>query len=151
MVGLDGRWSLNPADDPSPYALLFTDDNGETESGYVAGIQFYDRALADFEVAALGSPQTGEISPFDLFVEETTLRIMRSGNQIILSWDGDDFLLEEADGLGSGTPWRESSLPIFSGQTGDGTVTNSVIIDRFSDSEVWNQPIRVFRLRDLPR
>jgi len=46
--GVDGRWALNPT------ALLFTDENNETRSGFVNSIQIRSDAMLDADVAALG-------------------------------------------------------------------------------------------------
>lgn len=48
LDGVDGRWSLNPT------ALLFTDNDNETQSGFVSSIQIHDAALPDGTIAALG-------------------------------------------------------------------------------------------------
>jgi hypothetical protein len=46
--GVDGRWSLDPV------ALLFADEDGETNPGYVNAIQFRSGVMSEAEVAALG-------------------------------------------------------------------------------------------------
>jgi hypothetical protein len=55
-AGVDGRWSLLPT------ALLFADEDGETQLGYVNSIQFNDTALSAAEVALLGGPTAGGIA-----------------------------------------------------------------------------------------
>ncbi len=63
--GIDGRWSLYPAD----YAqalLLFTDDDDETAPGYVNSISIISCPLNAAEVATFGGPSAdgiGEYSP----------------------------------------------------------------------------------------
>lgn len=54
---VDGRWALDPT------ALLFADDDGETEVVYVNSIQFHDRVLTPAKIAALGGPSAAGI-PF---------------------------------------------------------------------------------------
>jgi len=54
--GLDGRWSLYPASMQPDRVLLFTDDNNETNFGYVNSIQFRDYAMSAAEIAQLGGP-----------------------------------------------------------------------------------------------
>ena len=60
---LDGRWAI--LDQTSAYGddsvLLFTDDGGRSEIGYVASIQFHDQVLSVGYVAALGGPTAGGI------------------------------------------------------------------------------------------
>lgn len=63
LAGGGIRWALSPG--PWGTALLFTDDNNETEAGYVASIQVRDVALASGEMAALGGPSAGGI-PFQI-------------------------------------------------------------------------------------
>ncbi|HKX63452.1 MAG TPA: hypothetical protein VJS65_16450, partial [Verrucomicrobiae bacterium] len=53
----DGRWSLDTT------ALLFTDNDSETGSGYVNSIQIHDRVLTSAQVNALGGPTPGGIPP----------------------------------------------------------------------------------------
>lgn len=48
--GLDVRWALDRA------FLLFTENDGETASGYVSSIYFADRALRMEQIQALGGP-----------------------------------------------------------------------------------------------
>lgn len=47
--GVDGRWALGPS------ALLFTDNDGETQPGYVNSIQFRSGALTAEQVNSLGT------------------------------------------------------------------------------------------------
>ncbi|HNQ91143.1 MAG TPA: hypothetical protein PKM73_21220 [Verrucomicrobiota bacterium] len=55
--GVDGRWSLGTT------ALLFADEDGETDMGYVNSIAFFDTALSGPEVAAFGGPTAAGIIP----------------------------------------------------------------------------------------
>ena len=55
LDGVDGRWSLNPT------ALLFTDNDNETHSGFVSSIQIHDAALPDGTIAALGGASAAGI------------------------------------------------------------------------------------------
>ena len=57
---LDGRWSLYPQGDNRP-TLLFTDNDGQTNEGYVNSIQFRDYAMSPAEIAALGGPSAAGI------------------------------------------------------------------------------------------
>src|SRR6185503_19321975 len=109
--GLDGRWSLAPADADQPWALLFSDDNGETESGYLASLQFRDYKMTDAEIAGLGGTTAGGIFLFDSYLEEPRLAVRVEGARTIISWIGEGFLLEESDGVGSDASWRESEFP----------------------------------------
>lgn len=59
--GVDARWSLNPATNAKPYALLFADDDNETQVGFVNSIQFRNGKMSDAEIAMLGKPSTSGI------------------------------------------------------------------------------------------
>ncbi|MCD6340116.1 MAG: immunoglobulin domain-containing protein, partial [Verrucomicrobia bacterium] len=48
--GVDGRWSIGSE------FLLFTENNGETEAGFVNSVQLYSHKLSDAQVAELGAP-----------------------------------------------------------------------------------------------
>jgi hypothetical protein len=54
---LDGRWALEPT------ALLFADENNETQAGFVNSIQVQDVALSDSYIASLGGPTAAGIPP----------------------------------------------------------------------------------------
>jgi len=60
---VDGRWAI--LDQTSAYGddsvLLFTDNGGRSEIGYVASMQFHDDILSDGYVAGLGGPIAGGI------------------------------------------------------------------------------------------
>lgn len=58
---VDDRWSLQATGDEQPHFLLFTDDNGETSTGYVSSLLFVSRALSAAEVQGLGSPAAAGI------------------------------------------------------------------------------------------
>ncbi len=60
--GVDGRWALSPVGGAfGETALLFADDDGETESGFVSSIQVHDEALSSGYIQALGAPTTDGI------------------------------------------------------------------------------------------
>ncbi|MCI0744035.1 MAG: hypothetical protein L0Y58_01395, partial [Verrucomicrobia subdivision 3 bacterium] len=48
-AGVDSRWAISPFD-----AVLFNDDNGETEVGYINSLQIRDEIMSDAVIAALG-------------------------------------------------------------------------------------------------
>lgn len=52
---LDGRWSLLPT------ALLFADENNETQAGFVNSIQIRSDAMLPADIAALGGPTAAGI------------------------------------------------------------------------------------------
>ncbi len=62
-AGVDGRWALNPVGGMfGDTALLFTDDNGSVQAGYVSSIQVHDEALPAGYIQALGAPTTDGIA-----------------------------------------------------------------------------------------
>jgi hypothetical protein len=61
--GVDGRWSLYSANDPTRGVLLLTDDDGETGAGFINSFLFVDRAMTSTEIAALGGPNALGIVP----------------------------------------------------------------------------------------
>ena len=48
-AGVDSRWALTQFD-----LLLFSDDNGETELGYINSLQIRDEKMSDIQIAAFG-------------------------------------------------------------------------------------------------
>ncbi len=58
--GLDGRWALYTQTDNLP-TLLFTDNDGETDYGYVSSVQIRDYPMTGTEVAALGGVNSAGI------------------------------------------------------------------------------------------
>jgi hypothetical protein len=70
--GVDGRWSLDPTGGVKP--LLFTDDDGETNSGYLSSFYFVDQALNSEAILALGGPNAKGIVP-----EPSTLALLGVG------------------------------------------------------------------------
>ena len=54
---IDDRFALNPSDS----AFLFSDNDGETEPGYVNSIQLWDRALTTPEMRAFAGPTASGI------------------------------------------------------------------------------------------
>lgn len=117
--GLDGRWSLNPTNSPQPYVLLFTDDNGETQEGYVSAIQFRSDVLSDIEVASLGFASSEGIPLYPQFVVEPVLSISLDQNTALLSWFGDGFQLQEAGDLTAPINWIDSTLVAGVQRVGD--------------------------------
>jgi hypothetical protein len=59
---VDGRWSLYAEGAAQPWFLLFTDNDGESSSGYVSSFLFADRALGAAEVAGLGKADADGIA-----------------------------------------------------------------------------------------
>jgi hypothetical protein len=57
-LGLDGRFSLYPADNENPYLVLCGDNDGEDALMYFSNIAIWDRPLTAQEVADLGGPGT---------------------------------------------------------------------------------------------
>lgn len=61
-AGVDGRWAMNPAGGAfGDTALIFTDDNGSVQPGFVSSIQVHDEALSSGYIQALGAPTTDGI------------------------------------------------------------------------------------------
>ena len=123
--GLDGRWALNPS------LLLFTDNDGETQSGYVNSIQFRSGVLTAEQVNSLGTFVTasgipgGPIDPGG--GEDVTLSIVigPNNNAVIKATPAGSYTLEtkailnapawaDAPGVARGS---EFTVPM-SGQTG---------------------------------
>lgn len=64
----DGRWALQTY----AWALLFTDEDGETATGYVNSIQLRDYPLTLGQMAALGAPTAAGI-PINITVVPSTI------------------------------------------------------------------------------
>jgi hypothetical protein len=58
--GIDGRWALYTATDDQP-TLLFTDNDGETDYGYVSAVQIRDYPLSASEISSLGGVHSAGI------------------------------------------------------------------------------------------
>jgi len=54
LGAIDGRWSIYSRFDATPWFYLFTDDSGETSSGFVSSFLFADVALSPERIAELG-------------------------------------------------------------------------------------------------
>jgi len=67
-TGQDGRFALTTAG----FAVLFTDNDGETAAGYVNSIQLRDTVLTVGQMAALGGPSAAGI-PTTITVVPTTI------------------------------------------------------------------------------
>ena len=115
--GVDGRYSLNP------FALLFTDEDGETAAGFVNSIQFRNGVMTDAEVAALGSPTAAGIP---------RPGATRSGSVVGINWtDGTaPFLVERKSKL-SDSAWvkllttvNQSAIVAIQGDSGFFRVTD---------------------------
>ena len=79
--GLDGRWSLFPADHATtPWALLFADDNVEAQPGYVSSIQIRNGRLSDAQIARLGGPSAKKIPG--------PIRLAHNAGQVVIEWTG---------------------------------------------------------------
>ena len=63
LDGPDGRWSIPSTIDSLP-ALFFSDDDGETAPLYINALQIRDYVMTHSEVAALGGPETAELTPY---------------------------------------------------------------------------------------
>jgi len=61
LTGLDGRFSLYSTNDSTDWMLLFADDSGDNNEGYVNSIQFRNEALTDAQLIALGGPSAAGI------------------------------------------------------------------------------------------
>lgn len=59
--GVDARWSIYTAADGLP-ALLFSDNDGDSNLGYFSAVQFRDYAIQDAEAATLGVAQASGIA-----------------------------------------------------------------------------------------
>ena len=79
--GVDGRWSLNSANDPTRGVLLLTDDDGETGAGYINSFLFVDRAMTSAEIEALGGPNAIGIVP-----EPGTTALLLAAGVVMLIW-----------------------------------------------------------------
>jgi hypothetical protein len=112
--GTDGRWSL------APTALLFADEDGETNPGYVNSIQFRNGVMSDAEVAALGGVTTDGIPG----LAPSIASIVKSGNTVVISWTGSPGLRLEQNSTLSSAGW--TTVP---GSAGASTATIQITGD----------------------
>jgi hypothetical protein len=97
--GLDARWSLRPT------ALLFADEDGETNPGYVNSIQFRNGLMTDAEVLALGGVTADGIPlPAEQPVITSAVKV---GNNIVISWQGAAGLRLKQNADITGGSWTE--------------------------------------------
>jgi len=106
--GTDGRWSLGLI------ALLFADEDGETNPGYVNSIQFRNGAMTDAEVLALGGVTTDGIPGMRPKISSIKL----SGGSVTITWTGAPGLKLQQNSTLSSTGWTD--VP---GSTGVSTIT----------------------------
>jgi hypothetical protein len=97
--GLDGRWSLGPV------ALLFADEDGETNPGYVNSIQFRNGLMTDAEVAALGGV-TGNGIPLPE-QQPVITSATKVGSDIVITWEGAPGLRLQQNASLSSEGWTE--------------------------------------------
>ena len=94
--GLDGRWSLVPANDPNAsWALLFADDTAEARPGYVSSIQIRNGRLSDAQIARLGGPSRKIPG---------AIRLSTDGGQLTIHWSG-GVPLQSAENVTG--PWND--------------------------------------------
>ena len=106
--GRDGRWSLSPATDASPWALLFADDNNvEVQPGFVSSIQIRNDRLSDELIRRMAGPSR--------FGIPGCIKITRGVNAVSITWTG-GVGLESATNLNG--PWTDGA-----GATSPHTVT----------------------------
>ena len=58
---VDGRFSVNAEGSADPFFLLFADESGETEPGYVNSIAYYQNLIPDGVIELLGAPTAAGI------------------------------------------------------------------------------------------
>jgi hypothetical protein len=92
LSGPDGRFSLDP------FALLFADQDGDTDDLYVSSVQFSSGRRPDAFIAALGGPSAAKIPG--------CIRANNQGGNVVISWTG-GVPLEGADNLTG--PWSTVS------------------------------------------
>ena len=121
-AGVDGRWALTPVGGPfNDIALLFTDDTGAVQSGYVSSIQIHDQTLSAGYIQALGAPTTDGI-PTNVVVPVTVVSQKPSANAMNVA-PGSGIEVVLADGS---TPLNTSTIVVkVNDQTLARTVTSS--------------------------
>jgi len=76
--GVDGRWSLYSANDIGDGVLLLTDNDGDTNPGFINSFYFTDRAMSENEITALGGPNAVGIVP-----EPSSLALLLAGGVFV--------------------------------------------------------------------
>ena len=101
--GVDSRFSLNGA------VLFFSDNDGETASGFVNSLQLRAGLMTPAEVAALGKASSGGLgAPADPTpVGDVELKISRSGNNVTITLNPvRNAQLQTRATLSNDTPWQ---------------------------------------------
>jgi hypothetical protein len=107
--GVDGRWSLSTNPD-KPWALLFADDDGGVQPGFVSSIQLRSGRLSDAEIAHLGRATANKIPG--------AITSRRQAGSIVIQWSG-GVGLQGADNLTG--PWSDvagATSPYVTGPIG---------------------------------
>ena len=73
-AGVDGRWALGTT------ALLFTDEDNETQIGFVNSLQVHDVALSGADIASLGGATAAGIT---LVPEPSTMVVLGAGMLVL--------------------------------------------------------------------
>ena len=95
--GRDGRWSLAPSTNATPWALLFADnDNVEVQPGFVSSIQIRNDRLSDENIRRMGGPSRFKIPG--------CVNVSRSGGSMRIQWTGGVPLQRASDLNG---PWTD--------------------------------------------
>jgi len=108
----DSRWALTP----SAWAVLFTDNDGETASGYVNSIQLRDTPLTSSQMFALGGPSAAGIPISIPVFTNLNVTVTPTNQSDVVGMSATYF---SAFAVGSGTytyQWYRNGSPV-SGQT----------------------------------
>lgn len=108
VTGVDGPFSLGPS------ALLFTAPAGSgalTQPGLVGSVQFFNGALPNYALAALGGPNAGGISPANSSLTITSIK--QSPSAVTLTWSGGPgpFQVQAATARTGGVSWHNVGSP----------------------------------------
>jgi hypothetical protein len=81
ITGTDGRWSLYTIDHLPDRGFLLTDDNGDTNAGFINSFYFTDEALDGAAIEAIGGPTAQGVIP-----EPATLILLGLGASILSAY-----------------------------------------------------------------
>lgn len=115
------RWAQFTTPEPSLRLLILTGGSEPAAPGYVSAIQLHNMALPEMELASLGVPDNGPLAAVNsVEADWPLLSHTVRGDQLVLTWEVENALLEETAEINSSIGWTPSQRTVAT-EVSDGT------------------------------